>query len=259
MLHEKGQVGLLLMVVMGLLITLVLSFASRSLSDTSMSRQDKEQGTAFTLAESGVEQALNAIRNGSNTGSGTLSTPTQFVSGNFTFVPHADFDLYVNEGDVAYADLSGVANGTNITISWTKTTDNNENPSCTNNGGSGSAPAAIEIISIYGGTKRTYAYYNPVNCNVETNGFSNSNVGSSGYRSQVTYVKPSGGVTAIKIRPLYSPATIALSDLSGNQLFLIQSQATGGDASQQIEVKRSLSYSPSIFDFALFSGGTIVK
>jgi len=58
----KGQVGLLLLVVMGIVVALVMSVASRSLSDTVLSRQERESSAAFAVAETGVERALNILR-----------------------------------------------------------------------------------------------------------------------------------------------------------------------------------------------------
>jgi hypothetical protein len=43
------------------------------------------------------------------------------------------------------------------------------------------------------------------------------------------------------------------------QLYLIQARAAGGDAQKEIEVRRGLDAPGAVFDFALFSGTTIVK
>jgi len=60
--RKSGQIGLILLVVMSLVIAIAMSLASRSLSDTVLSRQESESSKAFRLAETGVEQALNALR-----------------------------------------------------------------------------------------------------------------------------------------------------------------------------------------------------
>lgn len=68
------------------------------------------------------------------------------------------------------------------------------------------------------------------------------------------------GTTVLRIKPIYAGATVSVSgDGLNDQLYLIQSSATGGDAKKAIEVKRGLDAPPSIFDFAVFTAGTIVK
>ena len=62
----------------------------------------------------------------------------------------------------------------------------------------------------------------------------------------------------MRIKPLYAGATISVTGTEG-QMYLIQSEATGGDAQKEIEVKRGLNAPPSIFDFAIFAAQTIVK
>jgi Tfp pilus assembly protein PilX len=258
---RAGQVGLILLVVMGVVIALAMSLASRSLSDTVLSRQEQESSVAFRLAESGVESALNSIRT-SAPPSGATSQTSGIFSTSYDVEELNSYSLFVREGEIAHLDLidyDTIANPT-LTISWTKTSDQGENRTCSGEG-SGNAPAALEIISFQAdGSAASFAYYNPAGCTVSGNGFSSSASGSNPYRSQVTYSVPVG-IGYLRMRPLYADATVAVSGagIDKTQLYLIQSQANGGDAKKEIEVKRGLDSAPSVFDFALFSGSTIVK
>lgn len=255
---RSGQVGLLLLVIMGLVVGIALSLASRSLGDTVLSRQESESAKAFRLAESGVEQALNALRQDSSTTNTLNLTGDGDFSGTTSIGGSTSFGLYVKEGEQAHLDVTTFAPG-NLTIQWTKTSDNRENPSICS-AGSGNAPAAIEIIAHKTDGTASFAYLNPYNCTPETNGFGNSAIsGVDGYRSQASYAVAAGS-TAVRIRPLYSDATITVSGPGlSTQLYLIQSKAAGGDAQKEIEVKRGLDAPASVFDYALFSGSSIEK
>jgi len=256
--RRSGQVGLLLLVIMGLVVGIALSLASRSLGDTVLSRQESESAKAFRLAESGVEQALNALRQDTSTTSTLNLSGDGDFSGTTSIDGSTSFGLYVKEGEQAHLDVGSFAPG-NLTIQWTKTSDTRENPS-TCSAGSGNSPAAIEIIAHKSDGTASFSYLNPYSCTPETNGFGNTTIaGDSGYRSRATYSVVAGTV-AVRIRPLYSDSTIAVSGSGlSTQLYLIQSKAAGGDAQKEIEVKRGLDAPASVFDYALFSGSSIEK
>jgi hypothetical protein len=251
-----GQVGLLLLVIMGVVVALVMSVASRSLSDTVLSRQERESSAAFSVAETGVENALNALRQGEiPAGVVTLPTTAGLVSGQYEVTSNSSFGLFVKEGETAHLDLSTYV--PILTIAWTKKADTTENlTTCTE--GSLSAPAAIEVSAL-NATSVNRSYYNPAGCNPGANGFTGSADGGSTYRSSVNYAVPAG-TTMLRIKPIYAGATLSVTGVGlNNQLYLIQSKAEGGDARKEIEVRRGLDAPPSIFDFAVFTEGTIVK
>lgn len=251
----RGQVGLLLLVIMGIVIALVMSLASRSLSDTVLSRQERESGAALSVAETGVESALNALRTNPNPVPGRLTDSTGVFTGNFQVANTSTYGLFVHEGEMAYLDLNGFSG--NVTINWTKKSDSSENLTCSGEG-SGQAPAAIEIDAMQGAVTSKRSYYNPYNC-APTGSFTSSVAGETDFRSGYTYVVPAG-TTAMGIRPIYAGATISVSGVGlQTQMHVIQSSASGGDAQTQVEVKRGLNGPASIFDYAIFAGGTIVK
>lgn len=255
---RRGQVGLLLLVIMGIVIALVMSIASRSLSDTVLSRQERESGAALTVAETGVESALNSLRLGvTPAGKLPLSDSTGLVTGNYQVADLTSYSLFVKEGEMAYLDLNGFSG--NLSISWTKKSDKSENLACTGEG-SGLSPAAVEVDAMQGTVTSKRSYYNPTNCGaVSGNKFGASLDPGSDYRSMVSYAVPVS-TSALGIRPIYAGATITVAGVGlSTQLYLIQSSASGGDAQTQIEVKRGLDGPSSVFDFAVFAGGSVVK
>ena len=245
----KGQVGLLLLVVMGIVVALVMSVASRSLSDTVLSRQERESSAAFAVAETGVERALNILRTTPGSVNDTKFDVGGFVEGNYRVDSMTSYNLYVKELDVAQLDVAGFTG--DLEISWTKDSPS-ENLPC----GEGSGHlAAIEVVAI-SSTAVSRSYYNPYNCSPGSNNFAESNDGGAEYRSTISYNV--SGFTAVRIKPIYSGATISVAGSSlPTQLYLIKSRAVGGDAQKEIEVTRGLNASPAIFDFALMAGGVI--
>ena len=246
----KGQVGLLLLVVMGIVVALVMSVASRSLSDTVLSRQERESSAAFAVAETGVERALNILRTTpGSVGNTTFSDAGGLVTGNYK-ANLTTYSLFVKEGETAHLNVGGFTG--NLGISWTrKDSPSEQNLLC--NEGSGHL-AAIEVSAI-SPTTVARSYYNPFNCDPGLNGFATSSDGGASFLSTVDYFVPDG-TTVVRIKPIYSGATIAVMGLS-DQMYLVKSRATGGDAQKEIEVKRGLNAPPAIFDFALMAGGVI--
>lgn len=257
--YKSGQVGLMLLVIMGLVIGLVLSLASRSLSDTVLSRQERENTAAFALAESGVEEALRALTEGTNSSNWTpIADSTGLYSANYSVGELASFEMAVAEGEAVEVDISSLAAGTNLTLAWTKTTSGLENPSCSGAQGSGTNPAALAITVMGTGGVVRRSYYNPYNCTVSGNGFAASSVGSGGYRSQVTVSKQAGDLL-LRVLPIYNTASTNIAGQGLTQaMFRVESVAQGGDAKKEIEVKRSRDAAGSIFDYALFSGNTLI-
>jgi hypothetical protein len=247
---RTGQIGLLLLVVMGVVVALVLSIASKSFSDTVLSRQEKESSTAFSLAETGVENALSSlVGNPDNaTREYTISESLKYKVAQTT-----TFGLFVKELETSHLNVEGFIG--DINIFWTKKSDSSENiQACVD--ASGQAPAAIEVSVVSGAAIDRY-YYNPNGCS-PSNGFVNSIDGSPTYLSKATIAI--SGADTVRIRPIYAGATISVSGIGlPNQLYVINSRAIGGDAQKEIELKRGLDAPPTIFDFAVFSAGTIIK
>lgn len=257
--YLQGQVGLMLLVVMGLVVGLVLSIASRSLSDTVMTRQEKENTAAFSLAESGVEEALRALSEGSSSFEWTsIADSTGLFEGSYSANALSSFEMGVKEGEAVEVEISTLGNGVVLNIDWTKNGSVLEDVSCTGVQGSGLNPAALAVTVIQGGGVVRRGYYNPYNCVVAGNGFAGANAASAPYVSNQTVTKQAGDLL-VRVTPVYNTATIRISGTGLTEaMFQVASVASGGDAQKEIEVKRSRDAAGAIFDYALFSGSTIL-
>lgn len=248
----SGQIGLLLLVIMGVVVSLVLSIASRSLSDTVLSRQEKESSVAFSLAETGVEKALSALVANPNLSDEIIDGDLKYKIEN-----SSTYEMYVKELESAHLDMNGPVS---LTIQWVKNGDAAENIT-TCNDVSGGAPAAIEITAIKNNSTISRSYHNSNGCALgSTNGFDDStSSGGTVYRNQITY-DVDGITDFLRIRPIYASTTLSVSGTGlPKQQYVINTQASGGNAQKEIEVRRGLDAPASVFDFAVFAGGTIVK
>lgn len=254
----EGQIGLILLVVIGVVVGLIMSIASRSISDSALSRKGKENNATFSVAESGIEKALQTLINGGTppVGEQTFVDSTLNINGSYEVTEPSSFELYVKEGESAQIDLTGASG--NVLVNWVR--DPIEKPAtCTE--GSGNAPAALEIVLLTTANVISRSYYNSSSCNLTaSNGFKNAIAGLSGYLSRKSVAVD--GMKLMRLKPIYNGATIRVTTGNGvfdSTLYLVQSSATGGDAKKEIEVKRSPDTAGSVFDYALFSGGTITK
>lgn len=254
---KVGQAGLLLLVVIGVVVGLILSIASRSISDSAMSRKGKENNETFSVAESGIEKALQILANGGTPpiGPQPISNLAGNIGGSYNVTETSSFELYVKEGESAQINLTGVQG--DVLVNWVLP---NEDPgSCSE--GSGLAPASIEISLFTTTNLVTRSYFNSFGCeSLAGNGFGNSFEGLEQYKSGMVVSVTNGD--ALRIKPIYNGTTVRVTTndaVFNSTLFLIQSSVAGGDAQKEIEVKRSLDTAGSVFDYAIFSGGIITK
>src|SRR3989338_10792119 len=73
MANQKGQVLLLLILVMTVALAIGLSIVQKSLVDISTASKVEQSARAFSAAEAGIEKALNASGGGSCTGAACQS------------------------------------------------------------------------------------------------------------------------------------------------------------------------------------------
>ena len=257
---DSGQVGLILIVIMGALIALSMSVASRTVSDLLLSRQESESSSVFNVAETGVEEALNRLRSEGDSMTGSITGTVGddvFASGEYEASESYGLGFFIEEGEVIEVDLDGYT-GTDIDLFWTLKNDD-ENVACVGEG-SGNAPAGVEVIQVASDYTISHDYYNPYNCNPGGNNFDGSAGDGGNFRSRIVVsLIPSASI--IRVRPIYSGTTIEVSGDSSlsSQSFVVRSYAEGGDARNDIEVKRSNLKADGIFDYALFSSISIVK
>jgi len=263
---ERGQILLIVVLVMVTALTIALSVAARSITNTRSSEEAANSEQAFSAAEAGIEKSL-----ASNTAaSGTFSNNASYTT---TFVTVAGVEFPLNNGSPVLKDepadlwLSTYPAYTsqrsgNVTVYWGTASDN-----CNPNESSNSM-AALEII-VFSGTlaspQTTRYAVDPCVARSLSNNF--QNVGAGGgtiagvtYNYKTTFVVNSG--LFVRIIPLYAPTIIAVSGCDGSnanctpfptQGTLIQAVGTVANTERKIQSYRYYPQLPAeILQYSLF-------
>ncbi|OGJ21984.1 MAG: hypothetical protein A2804_02710 [Candidatus Pacebacteria bacterium RIFCSPHIGHO2_01_FULL_46_10] len=258
--HQRGQVALIVLLIMTVGLTLGASLASRTVMDVSLSRQEQEGGRTFQAAESGIEDALSQdfstlFPGGQTTYSNTLSLEGSDVS--YSIEKKNTLETRVDEGGVAQIDVTGAVNGNSITILWGKGLGCSDSDKSKN-----AASLAIRMYNVNGGTTtaRNLRY---AACSY-TDGFSTTGVSGDATNGYTVSLALQTNDTIVNIHPLYNDAAVTVQGggwTLPTQYYSIQSTArnTVGNETKVIQLSRTIPANPSILDFVLYSGGTIVK
>lgn len=253
---SRGQVGIIILLVVVVVSTIGISVVSRTSTDVSLSRSNEASNSALDAAESGVEQALsNAADTDPTNANKTTGSVTSIpgVSVGYTVDRRSSLTATVDEGASVGLDVTGAANGNTLTIAWAKETD------CTTQT---PASLAVTVYKTVGSTPMVRKYYAGACPHNPDDGFPQASAGSNGYFRTVDIPLEAGDVL-VRIRTVYNQSDLVIAGSGGYALpvqqFLIRStaQQDSGKETKAVQVDRSLPMPPSVFDYTLFSGTTI--
>lgn len=277
----KGQVLLITVLVLSIAVTIALSLIGRSVSDVSMSRNLEESARAFSAAEAGIEEALRTniqqTNNSYTPGAGYASNIT--IIGDSTGV-YTLSTITVGQADTVWLVEHNATNGIDfppsyyypnatIDICWSHATPT----------------PALEIAMYYKsganylvsrGAYDPDASLRPSNHFSTVTDYDNVSEGCGAmknvYRHTVTI--PTGvGITPLfmRIRPYYGNATVTIAPLGGSKLpkqgvevtsigctQITPSGCTEGGVTRKIVVRRQYPGPSTIFDYSLYSQGSLV-
>jgi len=267
---EKGQIGLIVILIMAVGLTIGLAIASQSVTDVSISETEEKSLRAFNAAEAGIEEALQMV---------TLSSTNLSFGGIPTEVTVSESkcqEITLEANETMEVNLRDATTPLNVRVSWVDTTKEGESPdTCAQ--GEGLAPASLEIIRINvtgePGAEVITPYrslYDSISCSGLSLGFTIADPGSDSYLNEVTIPIDSND-TALRIRTFYNHATVAVrGDVDGVltdcesadglpvQTYQIVSKAeTETGETRTVEVSKTVETWPPIFDYVLFSGGQL--
>jgi Tfp pilus assembly protein PilX len=290
----SGQALILLLLSMGAVLTVILSVASRTITDVSVTSKDEESLRAFSAAEAGVEKVLL------NPVSGANGTQTNGTVGTNNAAFNTNTTNYITTG-TEYVYPVGLPAGDTGTVWFVNHDDQNRlDDSCQGNscfkgssvdicwGTSGASPeTAIEVSVVYetagnvleigrrgfdpnGGRRTSNKFSAPTSsgCTISGRTFAN--------RTTVTFssLSPnlvanvynnSGRMKFMQIRFWYNSTNEYFGVITqGNrdlpsQGKLVESTGTSGNASRKVQVVNLYPEMPSIFDAALFSSVAVSK
>lgn len=243
---HKGQVALVLVLIMTVVSALAVSLASRSTIDTRIQQTESESSRALLFAQTGIEQL---IMNPVAPTSGAPDTSYYAVKSD---VGSNSYEVgLVETGSAVEVNLVGAVNLTGFAVYWGP-------------GSSGGQPAVLISLVESSGKMTDYAYdYGGLN------GFTAAGAGSEGYAKTSGTVPVTDAITKVRITVLGVPALLKVVPVGAGALFPSQIKSIksiGSVQSDSNKVKYGLQYDesstdtiPAVFDYALFSGGSIIQ
>lgn len=245
---QSGQVAVVVLLIMVVLLTIGLSIATRTTQEVFLSQQQAESSRVFNAAETGVEDALSQDFN-SLSGTATDVATIDGVDVSYTITPSDTLETRLTEGLSAMVDLDQSVNG-NLQILWARETPCNSKASL--------------IFSVYyltgGSTRVRHIPVGPPGCGSDNFGNA-TNVNINGYTLRYNLAVTNNDLF-VRIKSVYNDTHIQVAG-SGlpDQFYRVRSEASNtlGDEQRTIQVTRTLSVAPSIMDYAVYSGTSIVK
>lgn len=254
---QSGQVALIVLLLMVALLVAGLSLASRTAQDLMLSTSQLESSRVFSAAEAGIEEALSSEFDFAGSEQ-LVELGSDYYEGanvSYSINKHSLLDVLIFEGVVVKVDLAGVAAATSpaLKIDWSVESN------CLTE-----EPASL-LISVYSqdaGVSKV-RHYALAGCDrgdeFELAGASSESGLNFYYQLPLT----TNDLFA-RIRPVYNGTRIKIEGVNFSlptQYLSIRSQAenSSGDEVRIVTVERSLPAQPSVFDFVLFSGDTLIK
>lgn len=247
--QQKGQVALVLVLIMTVVGALAVSLASRSTVDTRIQENETKSVQALILAQTGLEQMMmnpmsTVINDATYTANKTDEGMTSFTTG----LVYAGTTVELNLEEANFNTLTGFG------VYWKRDVD-------TTSGN----PAILISVTSNSGVITDYAYDY-----TGENGFTVASSGSSeGYEKRTPKINLTNNVRKVRIMVLGAPALMKIVPLETGALFPAQIKsvkAVGLVDSDGNSVKYGLQYDesavaavPSVFDYALFSSGSIIQ
>ena len=283
--YQKGQVLLIIVLVMIVALSIGLSVVTRSITNLQISSEEESSQRALSAAEAGIERALQSdqgisgaipLDNNSQIDEVTLDT----LSGHEFLVNNGNLVLKDDGADIWLStyDEDNPANRYQeplfdqpVSIYW-----GNPNDSCSDN-----STAALEILLITkngnGAAQIQHYPIDPCPSRATTNNFCEENdssdacprvdshnpgreLGGQRFSYSTTFSVDNG--VMIRVVPLYAPSTIGVATLpasEGGRAFpsqgsVIESLGTSGNTQRKLSVYKGFSKIPTeFFPYVLFA------
>ena len=267
---QSGQIALVALLVLTVAATVGLSLIARTTTDLSATRNIEESTRAFSAAEAGIEETLktgiaspntsidstHGVNYSTNIVAAGASAGTPFIFPQKTASENTETLWLMAHNPDGTLDEAHTYTANTIDVCWSSETI---------------TPALVVSIlfKASGSYRVAKVAYDPIS---RGNNFSAPTPGigscptSTSYRSTITFsdilsIPPPGyPLIALRIRPVYSQTRIAVvpaQDLP-SQGKSIQSVGTAGSGvSRKIVVDQQYRAPDSIFDYALYSEGSL--
>ncbi|HVZ58759.1 MAG TPA: hypothetical protein VG935_03355 [Patescibacteria group bacterium] len=262
--YQRGQVLLIVILVMVVSLTVGLSIVSHSITSLRTTKDDQSSQLAFSAAEAGIEKIISSSSQSPISGTltnnatynatiGQLAGSTStFLVNNGNPVPKDDgADVWLSTYPTYASPFSG-----KVTVYWGQT-----NGVCSS--GSDNTEAALEIVTITGSTSSpvlTHYVVDPCSARAGSNNFSTSiqagaTVGGVTFAHSYSVTLTNG--LLMRVIPLYAASIMGVSGNGATlpvQGQIVQSTGTSGSTSRKIALFKGYPRLPvELFPSLIFS------
>jgi Tfp pilus assembly protein PilX len=270
---QSGQIAVVVLLIMVILLVMGLSLATRTTQESFFSQQTAETARVWNAAESGAEDALSQLAADPNIGAGPIAVESIINDSDVTATVATTNSYTASVPELATVTFNLEKTTPGDRIGWLMIKWASEE-NC--------ADRAALLASVYyvdGGVTKVEHYPIGRGCQSSTDGFITPAPDSEPsfiadqpgeYKNYFGWTDIYGGIQKdvkfIRIKPLYADTSISISASRASiQGHIVTSTATNtlgnavGTETRKVQATRSLPAAPGILDFALYSGGSIIK
>ncbi len=244
--NKSGQIAMIALLVMVVVLTVGLAVISQTVTDISISEDEKEAIRAFSAAEAGIEEILKET----NIQSNAYTIDDTDVNVEVAEISD-DFTQTLDKGETMTVFWNAVAGPEDLTVNWVDGTKDNEQDDL--------ATLAISIFHSNGDVTRTG--WSPNNARAGQEGFTEVSAGGADEFLRGNTIGLTTNDEFIRIKALVDETTVRVSNANlPKQAFNLTSTAvTPQEKASRVVVKKTLPVMLPLFDYVLFSKGNITK
>ena len=284
---QRGQALVIILLVLAVASTIVISLASRSVTDITVTTKEKESARAFSAAEAGIEEALiGGSLSGELSGGEKFSVTSSTAGGTTDFLWPDNISSgetvglwlvgHDTNGNLVCDGSHPCFTGSTVKVCWGEpgtASDQSETPAISasvvylNAAGDYSTARVGRATSDPNSGRRTSNNFSPseFSCTISGQSFAwgqTINFANLGIPSSV-YSNPNG-LQVIRLRMIYNTSTPHPLGFQASTPFPVQgtnvvSTGTAENSTRKVELFQTFAEFPSIFDSGVFSGGAITK
>ena len=265
--YQRGQILLIVVLVMVTALTIGLSVAARTITNVRTSQEAENSEKAFSAAEAGIEQSLthNSSTNGSFSNNTTYKTTVNQISGTQFTLNNGSAVFKDDAIDVWLSTYPNYANPWtgNITLYWGDSSD-----TCSQTEGTNTI-SALEVVAVTGNKANPYVTryaFDPCSQRSLDNKFTFISSGGGVVAGKTYSYRRTLSITSglfVRIIPLYGPTTLAVTGCDSanancsalpSQGTVIEATGTSDNTSRKLVSYRSYPKIPTeLFPYSLFS------
>lgn len=251
---QSGQVGVIILLIMVVLLVMSLSIAARTTQHISLSQQQADSARVFNAAEIGLEEALSSEQLSLGTDfSSSLELFSGEVSVDYSVSAVSVLETRVFEGVSVEVDVTGAVDGNGMRVIWSKESDCGTQD-----------PASLLLTVYFDDAGTTRVRHKAIGACDRSDGFELAAGTSTDGFNWLYDLDLLTDDFKVRLKPVYNDTHLKVSGngwILPTQNYNIRSEANSlqGDESRVVEVNRILPTAPSVLDYALYSGTTIVK